>query len=412
MTTPTSHSTATADIPDDPRLLAQALRPLLLEHAAACEREGQIAPAVLAALEASGLFRMMLPRRAGGVGRTLITFIETVAELGKACPGTAWAFGLLSSVTASVASLPAAITREVLVTGNERVCSVTARSGTATPTASGWRVTGSWAYASGCMNAHWALNGVNILDAEGKVVAAGLALLPLQGNSAVRIQNTWQVAGVCGSGSNTVIAEDAELPGALVLEFAKLRSGKSTDPALLALLEPRDHWPVEPLFPLTVLAPMLGAAQGLQELVRDTMAKRKVIGWNYASQAHVEVFVQQFGAASMALESAWLHIRRAAGLVDTISPTRTLSGFEKAQIQADCGYAMQQVREATETLMDIAGPSGFATSNAMQRLWRDVGVGSRHNALNSRLSLDLYGRALLGQPSNLEMLPDISRGEA
>jgi alkylation response protein AidB-like acyl-CoA dehydrogenase len=408
MSAQTTHSVT----PADPRLLAQSLRPLLLEHAATCEREGQIAPAVLAALEAAGLFRMMFPRRAGGVGRTLMTFIETVAELGKACPGTAWAFGLLSSVTASTASLPPAITREVFVTGNERVCSVTARTGTATPTASGWRVSGSWPYASGCMHAQWALNGVNILDADGKVIEAGLALLPLQGNSAVRIQPTWQVAGVCGSGSHTVVAEDVELPGVLVLAFSKLRSAKSTDPAVLALLEPRDHWPVEPLFPLTVLAPMLGAAQGLQELVRDTMAKRKVIGWNYASQADVDIFVQQFGEASMALDSAWLHIRRAAGLVDDVAPTRALSGFEKAQMQADCGYAMQLVRGATMTLMDIAGPSGFATSNPMQRLWRDVGVGSRHNALNSRLSLDLYGRALLGHPSNLEMLPDISRTQA
>lgn len=392
-----------------PQAVATALRPLLLEHATACEAEGKMVPAVFEALQAAGLFQMMFPKRAGGVGRQLITHIETVAELAKACPGTAWAFGLLSSVSASAASLPPQTSSQIFKTGKELVCSVAGRTGTATPNAAGnYEVTGSWAYASGCMHANWAMNGVNVLDAEGKVVDAGFAIMPLQGNPAVSIKNTWQVAGVCGSGSNTVVADKVELPASMILQFSKLRSGKTDDPALLAALEPRDLWPVEPLFPLTVLAPMLGAACGLQELVQETMAKRKVIGWKYSSQADVNVFVEQFGSASMELESAWLHIRRAASMVDDIAPSRPLNGFEKARMQADCGYAMKLVRQATETLMDIAGPSSFASSNPMQRLWRDVSVGSRHNALNSRLSLELYGRAMLGQESNLELLADIS----
>ena len=41
------------------------------------------------------------------------------------------------------------------------------------------------------------------------------------------------------------------------------------------------------------------------------------------------------------------------------------------------------------------------------RFWRDLHFASRHNALNSRPSLELYGRGLLGQPSNLMLLTDI-----
>ena len=138
------------------------------------------------------------------------------------------------------------------------------------------------------------------------------------------------------------------------------------------------------------------------------MNKRKVIGWKYDSQADAEILSGIFGEATMEIESAWLHIERTVALVDEVSPQRSLSGFEKATMQADCGYAMKLVRSATEKLMDIAGPGSFAQSNAMQRLWRDINVGSRHNALNSRLSMALYGRALLGAESNLELLPDIS----
>ncbi len=393
----------------NPIATAAALKPLLLEEAGHAESQGKMSARVFTAIQESGLFTMMFPKRFGGVGNTLLTHLKTVAELAKADPATAWSFGLLSSVSASAASLPAPTRDRIFQRGDELVCSVAARTGTATPCSEGYEITGSWPYASGCMHADWAMNGINILDNNGNVVDAGFAIMPLKDSALVNIKNTWQVAGVCASGSNTVVAEKLVLPPELILSFSKLRSGTSDDPAVRAALEPRDLWPVEPLFPLTVLAPMLGGAQGLQEAVNSTMAKRKIIGWKYDSQADAEILAGILGEATMEIESAWLHIERTVALVDEVSPQRALTGFEKAKMQADCGYAMKLVRSATEKLMDIAGPGSFAQSSAMQRLWRDINVGSRHNALNSRLSMALYGRALLGAESNLELLQDISQ---
>ncbi len=56
------------------------------------------------------------------------------------------------------------------------------------------------------------------------------------------------------------------------------------------------------------------------------------------------------------------------------------------------------------------GPSAFAKSNPLQRFWRDLSLGTRHTALQTRLSLELYGRAIVGKPSNIGLLQDISRG--
>jgi alkylation response protein AidB-like acyl-CoA dehydrogenase len=391
----------------NPQAIAKSLKPLLREHATVAEKQGKISDEVFKALQSSGLFSMMFPKRAGGVGRKLITHLETVAELAKADPASAWAFGLLSSVSASAAALPKNISDTIFNTGKELVCSVAARTGTAKPCADGYEISGSWPYASGCMHADWAMNGVNILDEQGNIVDAGFAIMPLRANEQVKIKNTWQVAGVSASGSNTVTADQLILPPHLLLSFKNLRSGASDDPAVIAALEPRDRWPVEPLFPLTVLAPMLGAAEGILELVKDSMPKRKIIGWQYESQAGSDILLGVLAEASLEIESAWLHIRRTAALVDEVSPQRTLSGFEKAKMQADCGYAMKLARSAADKLMDIAGPGSFALNNAMQRLWRDLNVGSRHNALNSRLSMALYGRAILGIESNLELLADI-----
>jgi alkylation response protein AidB-like acyl-CoA dehydrogenase len=109
----------------------------------------------------------------------------------------------------------------------------------------------------------------------------------------------------------------------------------------------------------------------------------------------------------MEIDSAWLHVRRAAAEIDETAQQRPLDGFEKARIQADCGYAMSLLRRAAERLMDVAGPSGFALANPLQRFWRDLSFGSRHTALNTRLGLELYGRARLGLDSNFNLLSDI-----
>ncbi len=388
----------------DPVEVARTLAPLLAEQAALAEKDRRATDNVIEALRRAGLFQMMFPRRSGGVGHKLITQIETIAALAQGCPGTAWAFGLLTGVTASAASMSPEIKQLIFRNGDELVCSVAGQIGTARPTNGGFAVDGTWAYASGCLHATWALNGVRIFDEQGLQIDAGFAFLPLAGPD-VMIEDTWHMSGLCASGSNTVVARNAVVPENLVLRFSQLRAAASRTPA--SALEPRDRWPVEPLFPLGVLAPMLGAAEAMLELIKTNMPKRPTIGWKYANQAESQTMVGQLGEAALEIDSAWLHVRRAVAVIDETAQTRTLSGFEKAQIQADCGYAMRQLRRAGERLMEIGGPGAFAESSPLQRLWRDLSVGTRHTALNTMLSSELYGRALLQQDSNLTLLNDI-----
>lgn len=401
------NATTTAPLPTvatDPVGVARTLVPLLARLAEAAERERKPSDEAIQAIRQAGLFQMMFPRRAGGAGHPLMRQIETIAELGKGCPGTAWAVGLLTSVTASVASMPPLITEQVFKTGQELFCSVAGQTGTAQETEDGYLVNGSWGYGSGCMHATHAMNGVRVLDAQGNTVDAGFAILALDGEKTV-IRDTWNVAGLAASGSNTIVATNVRLPKTLVLRFSQMRRPTGADAA--PGLEPRDRWPMEPLFPLGVLSPMLGAASALLEHVRDNLPKRPMIGWNYPNQAGSEVFVNQLGEAALEIDSAWLHIRRAVSEMDGTAQTRALTGFEKARIQADCGYAMRQLRRAGERLMEIAGPGAFATHSPVQRLWRDLSLGTRHTALNSNLSAELYGRALLGQESNLMLLSSL-----
>jgi resorcinol 4-hydroxylase (FADH2) len=389
----------------NPVAIAASLRPLLEEFADRAESESKIPEPVFQAIRESGLLRMMIPRRLGGFGCNTLTHTRTIAELAKGCAGSAWAFGLLSGITGTAASLPQEAVKILFATGDELFCSVSALTGTALPTDGGYLVSGEWGYGSGCMHAHWAMNGVRVVDGKGETVDSAFAIIPLESPGQVEIKNTWQVLGVKASGSNTIVAKDVFVPECLLLKSSQ----QPPCEALLAQpeLEARERIPQEPLFPLGVLSPTLGSAMAMLEYVGGQMEHKKLAGWHYSSKAGSEMFVQQFGEAAMEIDSAWLHVQRAAGMLDEQAQHRVLTGYDKAQIQADCGYAMQLLRRAGERLMDIAGPSGFADTSPLQRHWRDLSFASRHTALHSRLSTELYGRARLGLPSNLMLLETI-----
>lgn len=390
--------------------VARALRPLLSQYAAQAEQDGRVAKPVMDALWDAGLFHVTVPLRSGGPALTLSAHTQIIGELAKACPGSAWAYGLLSGVTGTAKAMPETVQRSLFRTGKELFCSVSANNGIATPVEGGYKVQGEWGYGSGCLHASWALNGLQLRNENGELEEMALGFIDLTNKKTVEIIHDWNVAGLSGSGSNRIKANQHFIPHHLLI-----RPSQTPPPeALHGLqgLEPRDFWPWEPLFALGVLSPILGAASGLCEMVLGKMENRKVIGWHYDSQASSHLLLHKAGEAAMKIESAWMHVERACNVMDNIAPKRLASPFEKSRAQADCGYAMGLVKEASNILMDIAGPGGFALANAMQRLWRDINLGSRHNALNAGLSLELYGRALTGQSSNITLLGEIAPSEA
>jgi alkylation response protein AidB-like acyl-CoA dehydrogenase len=381
---------------------AAQLRPLLDKHAAACERDGRIADPVLAALKASGLFRLTAAKRVGGEGAPIRAHVATVAEIGKSCPGTAWAFGILSAATGTVASLPAALAQAIFRRGDELVCFIGAKTGTATSTAGGFLVSGEWRYASGCLHADWAMCGVRILAVGGGEETSGTVLVDMSDSAHVEIVRDWDVCGLSGSGSNQVKVRNHFVPSHLLLPsfVGDAKSSVVTGNNR----EPRDYWPNEVQFPLTVVPSLLGAAEGLLAGVASKMNTRPVLNWKYPHQSDSHSLLYLLGEAAMKVDTAWTHVRRVCDLMDVIAPARPVLQMEKVKAQAQCAFAARLVREAANSLMDIAGSGAFANSNVLQRLWRDINVGTRHNALNAALSLELLGRAMTAQESNSEQI--------
>ena len=376
--------------------VARSLQPLLAQHAAQTERDRRVPDSVIEAIADAGLFQMVKPRRAGGGGATQLEMLEALAELAKGCMSTAWVTGLIAGVTGLAGCMPPAIRDTIFATGDERVFGVTTPTGEARRADRGYLVSGRWGYASGSLHADWGVLGVRLREAERAAPKIAFIFFPLDA-AGVSIIDTWHVAGVAGSGSNTVALENVFVPEHMVFDPAA--PGRN-DWLPTDLVEPRDRWLDEVSVPLGVIAPSIGAVEAMADLVTASVDKKTVTHWKYPVQSDSEVLLEELGRARMEIESAWLHVGRAAAVNDELAQTRCVTGREKARAQADCGYATILMRSAADRLMDIAGSSAFASANPLQRFWRDVNVGTRHAFLNAHASMELYGRVWTGKESN------------
>ena len=93
---------------------ARALAPLLAAHAAEAERLRRPVDAVIEALRESGVFRMMVPRKYGGLELDLDTFLEVGLALSEGDASMAWVANFYVEHNWIVCQFPQAFQEELL----------------------------------------------------------------------------------------------------------------------------------------------------------------------------------------------------------------------------------------------------------------------------------------------------------
>jgi alkylation response protein AidB-like acyl-CoA dehydrogenase len=393
MTPLAAFAPSSSPAPADLELVERAMRlqPLLRRNAAACERARRLVDENVAALEEARLLDVIVPRRVGGQGESVATLLAVAAALGKGCASTAWVQTLLNVTTWAASRLPAAGRAEIF--GGDapaRVCGVLAPTGTARPVDGGYLVDGKWSFASGCFHANWATGGVVVLDASGNAVDQAVAYMPI---GDLVIEDTWHVAGMRGTGSNTLVAEDVFVPSGRVCPNASfvLNEGADAPDA-----EPADRWPLGSVLALVLAGPQLGMADAVLESVAGGIGKRGISYTSYGRQAESQVVLHELAKAALHIETAKLHVARSAAEIDDARAGGEMDLLAQARLRGACGYATEVLRSGVDMLVSIAGASSFAEASPVQRFWRDLNTASRHAFLATAPSLETYGRALAG----------------
>lgn len=379
---------------------AVSLQPLLREHAARIDAERRLPDTVIDAVTEAGLFRLATPKRYGGHESGLRTTVDVLAALAEGDGSTAWVVGLIGACNWMTGLFPTRAQDEVYGEDpDSRVTGVLSPTATSRRTGEGWRVSGRWSYNSGSWHAQWALVGIPITDDGQNVVGQGLALMP---RDDFDIEETWFVAGLRGTASNTLVAQDVLVPDHRVLSVPDAIEGRCpTEHGEEALYRSA----FVPVLSLVLAGAPLGLARAALRYVMDRAATKPVTYTSYAAQADSPAVQAQIARAALGIDTAHLHLRRAAQDIDDAARQgRYPDRLARARARADTGWAVQHAVEAVNTLVTVYGAAAFADASPLQRMWRDVNVAGRHAFVVSAVTEELYGRALLGISENITPL--------
>lgn len=130
---------------------ARGLREAVLADAPAAEQRGTYSPELHEKFKAAGLYRILQPRRYGGLELGLDAFYRVTIEISSADAGIGWNLCLGSAHALQVATFfPEQAQAELFGDGHFIGPSRAIPRGTATPVPGGYRVSGRWDYCSGC----------------------------------------------------------------------------------------------------------------------------------------------------------------------------------------------------------------------------------------------------------------------
>ncbi|WP_320783499.1 acyl-CoA dehydrogenase family protein [Streptomyces sp. CRN 30] len=339
---------------------------VLLAEAADTERHGRLTAASVTALRDSGSLALRTPIEYGGPWSDASTVVRRLSELGRVCPSAAWTAGTCATSKTMVAlrhDTPAR--KEFFADPEALACGSGLPTGRGVRETEGIRVTGQWDNVSGCESAEWA-NVALMVDG-----AYHLAAIPLVD---LTIERNWHMAGMRGTGSQRLVAD-----GLLVPAHRVTPSGPP---------QPQEQL----FFGLCLLAPVVGAAQGALDVVRDMFrSDRRPFMTSYTRMGDSPGARHWLADASLLVDRAG----RTALTIARDSARDDLTDLDRAHLRANMAGAAKDCRDAVELMLDLHGAAGFRETNSLQRYWRDIAVGSRHPAFSAYLTTESLGAALI-----------------
>jgi 3-hydroxy-9,10-secoandrosta-1,3,5(10)-triene-9,17-dione monooxygenase len=376
----------------------RALAPLLRKGSEQAERDSRLPEASAAALSEAGLFRLGVPRAFGGYEAPLATVLEVTAELARACPSSSWV-AALSYGAQHIASAFGEQVRNELWSAGPDVAMCGSFSGhdlVAAKVDGGQLLSGRWPWSSGAYQAGWAALEMPVADEHGAVLDRAMALVPV---AELSIGDTWDMAGMRGTGSHTLVGDEVFVPDHRIRSLTETVQGPTG--------------PIEPLYrvplgclALTLVGPLLGMAQEVfDETMRVVTTGKPLAGSSYLRLADSPSMQANLADAATLIDSARLHLFRSADQVDEAVATGTeLDMTTRARVRMDSGYASKCLRDAVHLLLSVGGASTFSRTNRVQRYWRDLETAARHPTISTELSREIYGRALVGSSDQVSFL--------
>jgi 3-hydroxy-9,10-secoandrosta-1,3,5(10)-triene-9,17-dione monooxygenase len=376
---------------------ARALVPRLRERAARTEELRHLPPETERDLHDAGLFRMLQPKRIGGAELDYVALIDCADLLGQADASVAWNLANLASHHWMLGMFQP--TAQDLVWGRDPDALIASSfifpAGRATRVEGGYRLHGSWPFSSGVASCAWnMLASVVYSDDEADGIEYRIFLLP---KADYKVLDTWNVAGLRGTGSCDVEVRDAFVPEDMTIAVGDLDGGPTPGSKLNP--NPLYALPVFSLFPYVLSGVALGNAQACLDDYAEVV-RHRISTYNHARLSDFQSTQIKIAEASAKIDAARLIMRSAClNAMEDARRGHIPDMATKTRYRRDGAFSVNFCTDAVSMLFAASGARGLFTTGALQRQFRDAHAINSHLAFNFDAAGTNYGRVALGLPS-------------
>jgi alkylation response protein AidB-like acyl-CoA dehydrogenase len=373
---------------DDLVARAFELGPLLRERADAAEAAATLPEDVVTAIADAGFFRLTLPRGLGGREVEPTIFMPIVEALARADGSAAWAT-VIGNSGLFLAWMDQDLAAGLLAGNPDAAMTGTlGPEGRGIPEAGGLRVSGRWAFNSGCPHAALFSGGLLVMDGPAPRMVGSRpdwrwAVYPAEH---AEILPTWTGAmGLRGTGSHDVVLDALLVPeGHTVMPFYEppVADGPLYRMPFFSLLKA-----------LMVGIPLGVARHALDEFAGYARTKVRNGPGPIAEEDDVQI---RLGMAEAAVRGARAHVLdEIEGMWRTVLAGDEPTDTDRARLTLAVNATLQASLGAVDEVFALAGAHSLYAGDTIQRCWRDLHAAAQHRAFG-RAQWQGGAKALLG----------------
>jgi len=381
-----------------PLAIAQALAPRIRERAAEIEAARQLPPELVLEIANSRLFRVALPEAEGGLGADILTTLHVIEEVARADGSTGWCLAMGINTLRQSAQFAPEVRREIFFSDPIGISAGSANPrGRAVAAPGGYRVTGHWFFASGCMHSSALHGACKVFDGDQPRLRPNgdqeIRIAYFYPKTLARIVDTWDVSGLRGTGSHDIEVDDLFVPEERTFSALDLRA---------RVTGPMNRMHGFDLAGCGFCCVGLGVARAaIDTFVELAMVKTPRTSSDLLRE---RVMVQALTGEAEAMLRAGraLLFEVVEEMWQTALAKEPISERQRSDLRMAMTHAAQNAARATHMVCSAAGTTSIFARSPLERYARDAEVVTRHNQLQF-VNYEAVGRTMFGLESNIPL---------
>lgn len=343
---------------------------LIRQQALAAEQAGLLTTQLLQLVYRKQWFKIMVPSLHGGQGLDLPAVVKLEEALSWAdgslgwvvtlCAGAGWFGGFIDPLVAS----------EILKDKQLCISGSGASTGTAEIVGDGYRINGTWKYASGVHHAtHITVNCVITKNQEPQLTTLGLPLiLPfILDRKDVKLLPGWKYMGMIATGSDAYTIDNVTVTKNRCFSIER-------DAAIVR--EPLYYYPFLQLAEATLAANLSGMAVHFLDLCKTIFEEKALKFTEHPAKKRQAMFNTLSENQTLLDEGRYnFYLALSASWVDPSNPQLL------QQLSVQSRHLAHTSRKVVDNLYPYCGLIAAAPETEINRVWRDIHTASQHSLL-------------------------------